>query len=62
MPTSRTGPRCHRWAVACAFVDTRPHDPLLKFFVRGKSAGLLQQFVDQRGLAVVNVGDDGDVA
>ena len=28
----------------------------------GKGAGLLQEFVDERGLAVVDVGDDGDVA
>ena len=27
-----------------------------------EGAGLLQQLVDQRGLAVVDVGDDGDVA
>jgi hypothetical protein len=30
--------------------------------VRGESARLLQQLVDQRGLAVVDVGDDGDVS
>jgi hypothetical protein len=27
-----------------------------------KRAGLLQQLVHQRGFAVVNVGDDGDIA
>jgi len=27
-----------------------------------KGAGLAQQLVDQRGLAMVDVGDDGDVA
>jgi len=30
--------------------------------MRGERAGLMQEFVDQRGLAVVNVGDDGDVS
>ena len=38
------------------------HDPLADVLVRGERAGLLQQAVDQRGLAVVDVGDDGDVA
>ena len=33
-------------------------DPL----VRAERAALVQQRVDQRGLAVVDVGDDGDVA
>jgi hypothetical protein len=27
-----------------------------------RGAGLLQQLVDQRGLAMVDVGDDGDIA
>ena len=36
----------------------RSADPL----VVAEGAGLLQQAVDQRGLAVVDVGDDGDVA
>ena len=40
----------------------RVHDPLGDLLVRGEGAGLLQQAVDQRGLAVVDVGDDGDVA
>jgi hypothetical protein len=30
--------------------------------VVAEGAGLLEQLVDQRGLAVVDVGDDGDVA
>ncbi len=30
--------------------------------VGGEGARLLEQLVDQRGLAVVDVGDDGDVA
>jgi hypothetical protein len=38
------------------------HDPLAHFLVGGEGAGLLQQAVHQRGLAVVDVGDDGDVS
>ena len=38
------------------------HHPLGDVLVRGEGAGLPQQLVDQRGLAVVDVGDDGDVA
>ena len=38
------------------------HDPLFHFLMRGKGAGLLQQLVHQGGLAVVDVGDDGDIA
>jgi len=30
--------------------------------MRGKRTGLAQKLVDQRGLAVVDVGDNGDVA
>ena len=30
--------------------------------VCSKRAGLAQEFVDQRGFAVVNVGDNGDIA
>ena len=40
----------------------RVHHALGDVLVRGEGAGLLQQLVDQRGLAVVDVGDDGDVA
>ena len=40
----------------------RVHDALGDVLVRGEGAGLAQQLVDQRGLAVVDVGDDGDVA
>jgi len=47
---------------ALALEVVRVHDALLDVLVRGKGARLLQQFVDQRGLAVVDVGDDGDVA
>ena len=39
------------------------HDALCDAcWLRGKGAGLAQKFVDQRGLAVVDVGDNGDVA
>src|SRR5215470_5699333 len=38
------------------------HHPLAHLLVLGKRARLLQQLVDQRGLAVVDVRDDGDVA
>src|SRR4029077_16892314 len=38
------------------------HDALAEPLVGGKGPRLLQQAVDQRGLAVVYVRDDGDVA
>jgi hypothetical protein len=38
------------------------HHPLGDPLVLAERAGLLQQPVDQRGLAMVDVGDDGDVA
>ena len=38
------------------------HRALGHALVVAKGAGLLQQAIDQRGLAVVDVGDDGDVA
>src|SRR5258705_289299 len=38
------------------------HDPLCDMLMRRKRAGLAQKFVDQRGLAVVDVGNNGDVA
>ena len=38
------------------------HDALGDLLVRGEGAGLAQQLVDQGGLAVVDVGDDGDIA
>ena len=37
------------------------HHALGDMLVRGESASLLQQLVHQGGLAVVNVGDDGDI-
>ena len=38
------------------------HHPLGHLLVLAEGAGLLQQLVDQRRLAVVDVRDDGDVA
>ena len=38
------------------------HHGIDHFFVLGEGARLAQQLVDHGGLAVVNVGDDGDVA
>ena len=40
----------------------RIHDPVDDGLVRAEGAGLAQHRVDQRGLAVVHVGDDRDVA
>ena len=40
----------------------RVHHPLGDLLVRAEGAALAQQLVDQRRLAVVDVGDDGDVA
>ena len=38
------------------------HDPIDDGLVRAERAGLAQKRIDQRGLAVVDVGDDGDIA
>ena len=40
----------------------RVHDPLHFFTPRLQRAGLLEQFVHQRGLSVIDVGNNGDVA
>ena len=40
----------------------RVHDPVDDRLVRAEGAGLAQHRVDEGGLAVVHVGDDGDVA
>ena len=40
----------------------RIHDAFGDALVLAERAGLLEQAVDERGLAVVDVGDDGDVA
>src|SRR5207244_3784331 len=47
---------------ALALDVVRVHHPLGDVLVRGKGARLLQQLVDQGGFAVVDVGDDGDIA
>jgi hypothetical protein len=48
---------------AALFLElVRIHHPLGDVLVSGEAAGLDQQLVDQGGLAVVDVGDDGDVA
>ena len=38
------------------------HDALADLLVGGEGARLLEQAVHQRGLAVIDMGDDGDVA
>ena len=40
----------------------RVHDPVDDRLVRAERAGLAEHRVDEGGLAVVDVGDDGDVA
>ena len=47
---------------ALALEVVRVHDALDEVLVRGKRAGLAQQLVDQGRFAVVDVGDDCDVA
>ncbi len=47
-------------AFALEFV--RVHDPLSDRLVGAVGAGLLEHGVDERGLAMINVGDDGDIA
>ena len=47
---------------ALALQVVRVHHALANAFVCGEGAGLLQQAVDQRGLAVVDMRDDRDVA
>ena len=40
----------------------RVHYPLLHLLIGAKGSGLPQQLIDERGLAVVDVCNDGDVA
>ena len=40
----------------------RIHHPLLDFLIRAEGAGLPQQLINERGLAVIDVRNDGDVA
>ena len=47
---------------ALALEVVRVHDALAVLLVGAEDAALLQQGVDEGGLAVVDVGDDGDVA
>ena len=47
---------------ALALQVVRIHDPLLQVLARIERAGLPQQLIDERGLAVIDVRDDGDVA
>jgi hypothetical protein len=44
-----------------AFEHVGVHDPVWRRGTRSERAGLLQQLVDKRGLAVIDVGDNGDV-
>jgi len=46
---------------AFLFQVVRIHDPLYDVLVGREGACLLQQLIHKRGLAVVDVGDDGDV-
>ncbi len=47
---------------ALALEIVRVHHALGEDLVRAEGAGLPEHVVDERGLAVVDVGDDGDVA
>ena len=47
---------------ALALEVVRVHDALFHKLVRADRAGLLEQGIDERGLAVVDVRNDGDVA
>ncbi len=47
---------------AFLFQIVRVHDARAHLLVGGEGAGLLEQLVDERGLAVVDVRDNGDVA
>jgi hypothetical protein len=38
------------------------HDAIAHLLVGGEGPGLLQQAIDQRGLAMIDVGNDGDVS
>ena len=44
------------------FQVVRVHDPFGNVLVGRESASLMQQLIDERGLAVVDVSDDGNVA
>jgi uncharacterized protein YqkB len=46
---------------ALALEVVRVHDPVDHLLVRAEGAALAQHGVDERRLAVVDVGDDGDI-
>ncbi len=45
-----------------AFEVHRVHHALVRLLVGAEGAGLAQQAIDERGLAMIDVGDDGDVS
>ena len=47
---------------ALTFQIVRVHDALRHFLIRPEDAALLQHGVHQGGLAMIDVGDDGDIA
>jgi len=47
---------------ALALQIIRVHDPLLQILAGVQRSGLPQQLIDESGLAVIDVRDDGDVA
>ncbi len=47
---------------ALALQVVRIHDAFLQILARIERAGLTQQLIDERGLAMIDVCDDGDVA
>jgi len=52
----------HLIAVFLALEIVAVHDPLAEILAGIQGLGLPQQLVHERGLAVVDVGDDGDIA
>ena len=52
----------HDGDAALALEIARVHDPVHDLLIIPVDAGLLEHFIDQRGLAVVDVGNDGDVS
>ena len=52
----------HDGDAALFFEIVRIHDALGDALILAKRAGLLEQPVDERGLAVVDMGDDRDIA
>ena len=52
----------HDGDAALALQIPRVHDPVHDLLVVPVDTGLLEHFIDQRGLAVVDMGDNGDVS